>query len=139
LTLVVDSSVAVKWLVTENDSDRALALSASHESLIAPDLIQAETANALWKKVKREEIAAEEALQRLNVEPLLNAVFPTPPLLPIALKLALTYDRTVYDSVYLALALGRDCHVVTADKRFLNAIRATDARDLVLDLVEVAG
>lgn len=136
MTLVVDASVAVKWLVTEHHSTHALALGSRAEALIAPDLIHAETANALWKKVARQEITTAEALARLDVGPFLETVFPTPPLVPVALKLALAYGRTVYDSVYLALALGQNCHLVTADRRFFNAVKTTDARDLVLSLEE---
>jgi predicted nucleic acid-binding protein len=50
--LVIDASIAIKWVVQEEGTEDALALRTRAE-LIAPDLIIAECANILWKKVKR--------------------------------------------------------------------------------------
>lgn len=47
---------------------------------------------------------------------------PTATLLDDAYKLAVTHDRTVYDSLYLALSLREDCQFVTADEKLANAI-----------------
>ncbi len=48
-TLVIDASIAVKWVVDENGTPEALALRA-RAKLIAPELLIAECANILWKK-----------------------------------------------------------------------------------------
>jgi predicted nucleic acid-binding protein len=47
------------------------------------------------------------------------------PLLDNALDLALSVSRTVYDSLYLALALSLGCPLVTADERLVNALQPT--------------
>jgi predicted nucleic acid-binding protein len=60
-TLVVDASIVVKWVVEEDGTPEALALRRD-ATLIAPELLIAECANILWKKVKREELSREEAL-----------------------------------------------------------------------------
>ena len=60
-TLVIDASIAVKWLVEERGTPEALALR-QKAKLIAPELLVAECANILWKKVKREELLKQEAL-----------------------------------------------------------------------------
>jgi predicted nucleic acid-binding protein len=52
LTLVIDASVALKWFIDEDGSDRAAALLDGKELLIAPDLIVAEVCNAGWKAVR---------------------------------------------------------------------------------------
>jgi predicted nucleic acid-binding protein len=57
MTYVVDSSVAVKWVVPEVLSDEADRILAGDDPLIAPDLLQVEAANALWKKAARKEIS----------------------------------------------------------------------------------
>ena len=59
-TFVVDASVAIKWVVAEDDSAQALALR-KNSRLIAPDLLVAECANILWKKVQRGEIESQGA------------------------------------------------------------------------------
>jgi len=66
---VVDASVALKWVIPEVGAEAALALRAA-DRLIAPDLIVAECANALWKMVSRGEMSPEETTweaTRLNI------------------------------------------------------------------------
>ena len=67
MTYVVDSSVAVKWVVPEVLSDEADRILAGDDPLIAPDLLQVEAANALWKKAARKEISGREAGRALEV------------------------------------------------------------------------
>jgi len=57
---VVDASVAIKWVVPEAGTPQALALIANND-VAAPDLIVAECANILWKKVRRAELTLPEA------------------------------------------------------------------------------
>lgn len=56
MTIVVDASVALKWYVDEEDSERALALLNSGERLIAPDLIVAELCTGAWRLIRRGEL-----------------------------------------------------------------------------------
>jgi len=51
-TLVLDASIAIKWLVQEEGTAEALALRGTAK-FIAPDLLTAKCANILWKKVRR--------------------------------------------------------------------------------------
>ena len=60
-TLVIDASIAIKWVVEEDGTDLALALR-QKARLMAPDLIVAECANILWKKAQRKELSKDEAL-----------------------------------------------------------------------------
>jgi hypothetical protein len=62
--IVVDASVALKWVLTEPDSDVAIAL--RNEELIAPDLWLAEAANGLWRHVRLREMTTAQALQFLR-------------------------------------------------------------------------
>lgn len=59
-TLVVDASVAIKWVVEEPGT--AVAVAVRRHRLCAPDLLVAECANILWKKVRRRELDEVEAL-----------------------------------------------------------------------------
>ncbi len=127
-TFVIDASVAMKWVVEEPGTPEALALR-DKAHLIAPDLLVAECANALWKKTVRGELERDEALlaarllQAADIE-----LLPTRSLLEPAAKLAIELDHAAYDCVYLALAMDRDCRFVTADSRFN---RKVDAGPLV--------
>jgi predicted nucleic acid-binding protein len=44
-------------------------------------------------------------------------------LVAAALEIAVAYERTVYDALYLALAVARDCTFITADDRLARALR----------------
>ena len=57
MSIVIDASVAVKWVLDEPRSDAALAL--RNEQLAAPALWLAEAANALWRHVRVGELTAE--------------------------------------------------------------------------------
>jgi predicted nucleic acid-binding protein len=122
-TVVVDSSVALKWFVPEIHSDRAASLLEGSVQMTAPDLLFPEAGNILWKKVTRGELSPEEArdviaaLKRIPI-----AVASSSSLLEGALEIAIAHERTVYDSLYVALAVARNCPFVTADVRLANAL-----------------
>ena len=122
-TLVIDASIAIKWVVTEQDTEEALAL--RHlAKLIAPDLLVPECANILWKKVQRKELRKEEALlaarllQGADIE-----LLPSRSLLEAATRMAVDLDHPAYDCLYLVLAVERDCRFVTADAHFVRKVR----------------
>ncbi len=43
---------------------------------------------------------------------------------PHAFSVALTFDRSVYDSLYVAAAIASKSHLITADKQLANALAA---------------
>ena len=47
---------------------------------------------------------------------------PTAPLLLGAMSIALRFNRSIYDSLYVALAFQEDCALVTADRRLYDAL-----------------
>ena len=67
-TFVIDASIAVKWVVEEDGTAEALALR-QRNKLIAPQLLVAECANILWKKVQREELFEGGSAARLSPSP----------------------------------------------------------------------
>jgi len=58
--LVVDASIAFKWLVKEVDSDAALQLLRSN-TIVAPDILLAECRNAILTTVRRGKLSVERA------------------------------------------------------------------------------
>ena len=138
-TLVVDASIAVKWVVEEDSTAEALALR-QKAKLIAPELLVAECANILWKKVQRKELLKEEALlaarllQGAEIE-----LLPTRFLFEAATRMAIDINHPAYDCLYLALAVATDCEFVTADERFLRKLhhgRLRALRDKAISLTE---
>lgn len=122
-TCVVDCSVALKWYIPEPHAESASQLLDGRHELHAPDLLLPEFGNCLWKKIRLGELTANEgrtiirALENVPLE-----VHSSELLLEAALELALHTARTVYDSLYVALAILLDCPFVTADRRLVNAL-----------------
>ena len=125
-TLVIDASIAVKWVVEENGTAEALVLR-QKAKLIAPELLVAE----LWKKVQRHELLKEEALlaarllQGAEIE-----LLPTRSLLEAATQMSIEINHPTYDCLYLALAVDNECRCVTADERFLRKLHQGRQRRL---------
>ena len=117
--IVVDASVALKWAVEEPGRAEALQVLALDQELIAPELIFAELANALRKKVKFGEVTSEQAVRAIHgVGTTLARVISAAELWPDALELARDLDHSAYDCFYLAAAI-RGGMLVSADERFL--------------------
>jgi predicted nucleic acid-binding protein len=128
--LVVDANVAAKWLLPaagEGLLDQANHLAARHVRrellLLAPDLIGAEIGNILWKAVRRQRISVAEAENSLrHFTDLAIHLVPAAGLLLQTLQIAVTCDRTFYDSLYVALAVATKTELITADERLVNAL-----------------
>ena len=105
-TVVVDASVAAKWFLPEPDASAALRLLDGRRRLAAPDLIRAEVGNVVWKLHARDLLRLEEASEMIeHFLPLPLDIYDSAFLLEPALEIAMTTQRTVYDSLYLALAI----------------------------------
>jgi predicted nucleic acid-binding protein len=130
--VVVDASVAVKWFLPENGealADQALALLDKYDKqevqFVVPDLFYVEIASAIRKAVRVGRVPRAFGDQALLL--LTQREFPTVPsrkLLDSAFQIATTFDRTVYDSLYVALAVRTESQLITADERLANALAA---------------
>jgi predicted nucleic acid-binding protein len=119
--VIIDASVAVKWVVDEPNGDRAEKL--LRQRLAAPALWLAEAASALWSKCRRQDISEDEArracltLRQAPVDQISLDL-----LLPAAIDYALVLQQPLYDCFYLAAAHLHDTHMVTADLRFARRV-----------------
>jgi len=129
---VVDASVVAAAFFQEEFADEARTLLVSGCQLRTPDLIYAEVANAIWKRQRRGEINEEEAGQLLaDFLSLPLLVTPSNKLIGPALPLAIQTGCTVYDCLYLALAVDQACPLITGDRRLVNALARTMLADHV--------
>jgi len=122
MSLVTDASVVAKWLFREPDSMIARRVleqwTAGSLDLLAPDILAAETASCIWKRVVREGLPERQALELYahfceyapRLEPIAALVEP-------ALRLANRHRHPVYDCLYIALALEIGADLLTADTR----------------------
>lgn len=139
--LVIDASVAIKWVIEEPGTSDALMLRGGTR-LMAPDLVVAECASILWKKAHRRELTRDEAvlaarlLETADVE-----LLPTRSLLQAATQLAVDLDHPAYDCLYLASAIANGCRFVTADETFVDKLKKSHSpehREVVMSLGEAA-
>jgi predicted nucleic acid-binding protein len=135
--IVVDASVAVKWLLPEPGDAAAQELLANEERLVAPSLIRTEVAAALARRARFGEIEPRDAetamglwLQTLR-DGVIGLVADEADLVT-ALGLAMELSHPFEDCLYLALAERLGAPLVTADKKFVNKARASHALVRVL-------
>jgi predicted nucleic acid-binding protein len=120
---VVDANVVAKWFVPERLSEEAVGLLDESHELATPDLMWPELGNVLWKKARAGQLTGRERariVRALDQVPL--TVFPSRLVLEGALEFAVATGRSVYDGVYVALAMVLECPLVTADERLVNAL-----------------
>ena len=130
---VIDASVAAKWFANEKYSDIAVRLCATDPEWIAPDLLYAEVGNVLRKKVHRKEMNEKDAGESIELlHALAIRVVGAKRLVLDAVRLAIQFQCTVYDSLYLTAAIREDCAMVTADRKFYNTFSKTDLQKHML-------
>jgi predicted nucleic acid-binding protein len=128
--LVVDASVAAKWFLPgtgEPLADEAFSLldryRADEVRFIVPDLFWAETANVIWKSIRAGRLSRSSG--EAAIASLAERNFPSVPslkLLDRAFEIAVEYQRSVYDCLYVSLAIDSKAQFVTADERLVNAL-----------------
>lgn len=141
MKLVVDASVALKWLVPEEDSDVADRLFTQNNDIHAPRLMVSEVTNALWRRATLQGLMdIQEAEARL--ESLLSMamiVWNSDEIVGVdALRIASMLRHPAYDCVYLALARRIGATLVTADERFMNLVVSTEHEETVMLLSHFA-
>ena len=135
--IVLDASVAIKTILSEDDSGAAVAIF-RHVVCNAPDLIFSECANVVWKRFSRGEITrafVDEA--SLLIESMNLYIAPSRLLLRRAMSISVELDHPTYDCFYLALAEQERVPLVTADKKLRDRVagshnKATSAEVILL-------
>lgn len=116
---VLDTSVPIAWYLPETFAEAAriwqTRLLEGHIRFMVPSLHYWEFANVLRTYVRRGEL--DEGLSRdiwlLHLDAALDVVEPpTERVLPVALE----YQTTAYDAVYVALSLELDVPLLTAER-----------------------
>ena len=129
---VLDASVAVKWLLPADREplyDEAMDLLHRFENVkigfFVPEFFWLEISNVLWKRARGPAVtkSTAQALYRDLRDAGIKTI-PSTRLVPAAFEVAVTYDRSVYDSLYIALARDLNTFLITADERLANAVAA---------------
>jgi predicted nucleic acid-binding protein len=132
IALVLDASVAAKWAVPSAKEPLTLEslqllkrYTAGELNFIVPDVFWTEVGNVLWKGVRQrrwsQAVAERAALDMRNRN---FFTVSSLELLAEALEIAFATDRSVYDCLYVALAIQFQVEMITADERLANALAA---------------
>jgi predicted nucleic acid-binding protein len=110
-------------------SDQAAQLLDSYDrqeiQFVVPDLFYVEIVSAIWKAVRVGRVSraiGDEALELLTQRQFATALSHN--LLAGAFQIAADFQRTVYDSLYVALAMKSNAQLITADERLAKALAA---------------
>ena len=126
--LVLDASIAVKWLNPHEPlADKANLIRDDYErgqvSLLVPTFWEYEVANGLNKAVARGHLSEEEGREAITLLLALPAQKEPLPSSQESYASARRYQRSVYDSWYLHLAETTGCEFWTADQKLYNALK----------------
>jgi len=127
---VLDSCVALKYVLPESDSSKAIQVrddfrNGVHE-LVAPDVFPIEVAHSLAKAERRGIILPGDGAKKMaDVFVFMPDLHPYLPLLPRAFAIATAARLGVYDCLYVALAEREGCQLLTADARLINSLGPT--------------
>ncbi len=130
--LVLDASVAAKWYLpssTESLVEQARELLTSHSRyrvrLAVPDLFWAELGNILWKARRQGRLDENSVYKAVaDARRMGLATTMTESLRDDAMSIAMVAQRSVYDSLYVALAMHLNTELITADERLVNVVGA---------------
>jgi predicted nucleic acid-binding protein len=135
---IVDSSVVIKWFVPESLSAEALRVRDGGTPMHAPDFLDAEVGNIVWKKLRRgvlTRVVADSILAKLPFLAIVQHF--TRLLVPPAFDIAARAGRTVYDCLYLTLAVQLGGQMVTADDKLVNSLAGSPWAAHIIKLQDV--
>ncbi len=127
---VLDSNVALKWVLPEADDAKAISIRDEYRQgiheLLSPDVFPVEVAHSLAKAERRGQIKHGEGSRKMaDVFTYMPDLHPYLPLLPKAFAIASLFRIGVYDCLYVVLAEREGCEMLTADERLVRALHAT--------------
>ncbi len=128
--VVVDASLALKWVLSEADSSTAIALlqrwNIEKTEVIAPALFTYEATNILFRQVVIGKLTYDEAMKLLTKLFAIGILLNFTQHKEISIRSLEVSHRlglpAAYDAHYLALAEYKQCEYWTADTRLWNAV-----------------
>jgi len=121
--IVIDSSAFSKFLIREEGWEKVVPYLDPSVEPRAVDILIVEVSNVIWKYMEKYKLIKEEQalklyeqMMRLIKEEII-VIEPSVKYLRDALKIAMGYSITVYDTLFLAQAKALNAKLVTSDRR----------------------
>ena len=126
MAFVLDSSVALAWLLQDEANERtdALADRLEQEDAHVPSIWSLEVGNALMMALRRKRISDGDFDRCISALSSLPIVVDPPAALEGVLSIAQRFGLTSYDAAYLELAQRRGFALATLDGKLRQACRA---------------
>ena len=132
MNVTVDASVAVKWILKEEEHAGAMALLTDEVTLHAPTLLLAEVGNVIWRRARAGRFSTATGRTAFaKTRSAIEVFHGLDGLADTALQISLDLDHPIYDCVYLACAEREDTALVTADRRLTNAVAGSRFSDRI--------
>ena len=128
--LVVDASAIAGWLLPHEDGAAFDALVGQGATFHAPWLIWAELRNILILQERRGRLLQGQSDRAVAAFDRLGVTLDTSAPSEVVMGLARRHRLTVYDALYLELAIRRGWPLVTRDRALASAVRAEGQTDL---------
>lgn len=129
---VTDASVAIKWLIWEEGTERAHKLLDQIEFFYVPNLFLMEIDAVITKRVRKKEMTGVEALikrEQFRKFPFEQISYKE--IEELAFELSIGFPITLYDAAYLATAIDHQAKLYTADHRLANGLSGTPFSEYV--------
>jgi predicted nucleic acid-binding protein len=129
---VIDANVGLKWFIQEPRSPAARKILEKGAAFLAPDIFIPEICNVVWKKVKIQEITAEQGQAIVTSVPMvIDHIVPSSEVAERAFALAVQFNHPVYDCLYLALAERESVTLITDDAKLVTIAKKARLTRLV--------
>ncbi|WP_423211851.1 type II toxin-antitoxin system VapC family toxin [Paracoccus yeei] len=122
--LVIDASALIAWIMPDESGVDLASLTARHDEIEAPWLLWAEVRNILIVNERRGRLPAGAVEQIIEVVDAFGVTLDTKPAQSVVIDLARRHGLTIYDSLYLELALRKGAALATLDAALIRAARA---------------
>lgn len=130
--VVLDASIAAKWIFWEPGSELAQTLLYEQYLFYVPDIFYVEMDAIIAKKFRKRELNSDEAyVKRAQVQRLALKKWSHLSLTDLAFDISVTLPVTIYDAIYMALAVEKKTVMWTADDRLVRGMRNTFLSDYV--------
>lgn len=131
--IVVDASVAAKWVLTEPQTGAALELLGGGFRCAAPSIIRVEVGGAVVRRLRTGAMGAQDARAACDdwrdlVGDGFVRLISTHELYDAAVELAFQTRHALPDCLYLAAARRLECRLITADRTLLDRGKAVHER-----------
>lgn len=135
MPFVLDCSVTMAWVFPDESSDATDALRDSllEDTAVVPALWRIEVANVLLVATRRGRVREEDwgrIRDDLAALPIETDLIGTESVLDFVLPVAGSHDLSVYDAMYLGLALRRGLPIATLDRKLAAASESSGVQVL---------